>query len=57
MIIFTHETDSPCMCLIQPNKHTACTTFSNSWAACADPEGGGGGGPEPPGKLQKYRVP
>ena len=24
---------------------------------CADPEGGGGGGPDPPGKLQKYMVP
>ena len=30
-----------------------------SATTCADPErrGGGAGGPDPPGKLQKYRIP
>ena len=30
--------------------------ISIAWRSCADPEGGGAGGPDPPEKLQKCRV-
>ena len=46
-------------CKIWETRDGMCTALHYTiWASpCADPKGGGGtGGPDPPGKLQKYRV-